>query len=130
MCQLNIKQDLCKSSHSKWFKQKVLNFFLHEYWPQITCTPRLKRERKRLYLANIIPCLRERGSRRASPEGPASASQAFAASSLSDVPRWRRSDRVSDPTWPRSQQNRGRCPRPRLCRGLERGALWVRPRLR
>lgn len=39
MCQLNIKQELCKSSHSKWFKWKVLNVLLHEYWLQISVYP-------------------------------------------------------------------------------------------
>lgn len=46
MCQLNIKQDLCKSSHSKWFKRKVLNFFLHKYWLQRARYPKVKKEKE------------------------------------------------------------------------------------
>ena len=46
MCRLNVKQDLCKSSHSQWFKQKVLNFFLPEYWPQIAQYPEVEKGKK------------------------------------------------------------------------------------
>lgn len=55
MCQLNIKQDLCKSSHSKWFKQKVLNFFLCKYWLQISQYLKVerKKEREKYFLWHI-----------------------------------------------------------------------------
>lgn len=55
MCQLNIKQDLCKSSHSKWFKQKVLNFFLHEYWPQIAQYPEAEKGKKETFSGEYHP---------------------------------------------------------------------------
>lgn len=55
MCQLNIKQDLGKSSPSKWFKWKFLNFFFLKYWLWIAQYPKVeKKKRKALYLAYKI----------------------------------------------------------------------------
>lgn len=54
-CQLNIKQDLCKSSHSKWFKWKVLNFFPGKYGLQIARMLRLKKEQPFPGIADLHP---------------------------------------------------------------------------